>query len=130
MDWSEGCCTESEQGRDVGHRRQPIEVFLAFESLEVLSKVRCGDEFTLARMGLVHEPVPEDELQVKNEEGRSQTVPHLRINLVLEASLNPFVLTKHAAPGNGTSWRSPHKAPSSAKVHRIWVRASIQLVGR
>jgi hypothetical protein len=77
------------------------------EQLEVVAKVRGRDKGSLARARLVNEPVAQNQLHMKNKEGRSQARSNLCVHFMDDTSFEPLVLSEHAAPGGECSMVIP-----------------------
>jgi hypothetical protein len=91
------------QGRNIADGGHPTQVVLPFEGADVLCEVQGWHRPLLPRPCLFLEPVTEDELEVKDEQPRSQANSVLMIQLVLEPRLHAFETAEHGAPGHGDS---------------------------
>jgi hypothetical protein len=86
---------QSEEGWDIGYRRNPVQFFLLLKNAEVLTKKWRRDQSALAHLGGFDEPIPLYELQVEDEEHGGETRTLFCVHLVLEAGFHTVKYAQH-----------------------------------
>jgi hypothetical protein len=82
----------------IGNRWETVQVVLVFK---YLAKVGSGNNDPLVHPGLLHKPILNDLLYMKEKKGGPQACSHFGVESMLELGIIPLVLTKHRPPSNG-----------------------------